>query len=92
MSTDMKSEKKPENSNTALDDDVSVGSAGPVIYIDPEKERAAFEKFDKYVIPVSVVFMVLSSLDRNNVSRPLDRSYAVAHSFSAWQCPSVRLR
>jgi hypothetical protein len=38
------------------------------IYIDPEKEKAALKKFDKYLVPVAFVFMVLSSLDRNNVS------------------------
>ncbi|KAF7186673.1 putative transporter [Pseudocercospora fuligena] len=37
------------------------------IYIDPAKEAAAFRKFDIYVLPVSVVFLVLSSLDRNNL-------------------------
>ncbi len=42
---------------------------GPVIYIDPKKEAAARRKFDKYVVPVSVIFLVLSTLDRNNVSR-----------------------
>lgn len=41
------------------------------IYIDPEKERAALRKFDMFVLPVSVVFLVLSSLDRNNVSEVL---------------------
>ncbi|KUJ14430.1 high-affinity nicotinic acid transporter-like protein [Mollisia scopiformis] len=40
---------------------------GTVIEIDPEKERAALRKFDKYVLPVSVIFLVLSSLDRNNL-------------------------
>jgi hypothetical protein len=39
-----------------------------VIYIDPKKEAAARRKFDLYVVPVSVIFLVLSTLDRNNVS------------------------
>ncbi|KAF2159323.1 hypothetical protein M409DRAFT_37962 [Zasmidium cellare ATCC 36951] len=43
------------------------GELGPIVYVDPEKEKAAFRKFDKYVLPVSVIFMVLSSLDRNNL-------------------------
>jgi hypothetical protein len=38
------------------------------IYIDPEKEKAALKKFDKWLVPVAFLFMVLSSLDRNNVS------------------------
>ena len=42
--------------------------AGSVIYIDPEKEAAARRKFDIYVVPVSLIFLVLSTLDRNNVS------------------------
>jgi len=39
-----------------------------LIYIDPKKEAACRAKFDKYVVPVSVIFLVLSTLDRNNVS------------------------
>lgn len=39
-----------------------------VIYVDPKKEAAALAKFDKTVLPVSVIFLILSSLDRNNVS------------------------
>lgn len=38
------------------------------IYIDPEKEKAALRKFDKWLVPVAFCFLVLSSLDRNNVS------------------------
>jgi hypothetical protein len=41
---------------------------GQIIEIDPKKEAAARRKFDIYVLPVSVIFLVLSSLDRNNVS------------------------
>lgn len=39
-----------------------------VIHIDPEREAAALHKFDTYLLPVSVVFLVLATLDRNNVS------------------------
>lgn len=38
-----------------------------LIYIDPEREAAARKKFDSYVVPVSLIFLVLSTLDRNNV-------------------------
>lgn len=48
--------------------DVATGEVFADIYIDPEKERAALRKFDIYVFPVSVIFIVLASLDRNNVS------------------------
>ncbi|KAH8694248.1 high-affinity nicotinic acid transporter-like protein [Talaromyces proteolyticus] len=41
--------------------------AGTIIYVDPEKEAAVLRKFDKYLLPVSVVFLVLSTLDRNNL-------------------------
>ncbi|KAI4865673.1 major facilitator superfamily domain-containing protein [Hypoxylon rubiginosum] len=37
------------------------------IYIDPEKEKAALRKFDKWLVPVAFCFLVLSSLDRNNL-------------------------
>lgn len=72
MSYDREMEKKPPmDSINPVEVDSRIGSAESVIYIDPEKERSAFKKFDKYVLPVSVIFMVLSSLDRNNVSQVL---------------------
>lgn len=37
------------------------------IYIDPAREKAALRKFDIWFIPVAFTFLVLSSLDRNNV-------------------------
>ncbi|TGO63833.1 hypothetical protein BOTNAR_0095g00310 [Botryotinia narcissicola] len=40
---------------------------GTILEIDPQKEAAALRKFDKYVLPVSVIFLVLSTLDRNNL-------------------------
>lgn len=49
-----------------LDEDTAVGVTES-IDIDPKKLAAAFRKFDLFVLPVSVVFLVLSSLDRNNV-------------------------
>lgn len=45
--------------------------ANSTIYVDPEKEEAARRKFDKFLVPVSLVFIVLSALDRNNVSEVL---------------------
>jgi hypothetical protein len=45
--------------------EVSISSA---IYIDPEKEAAARRKFDKFFVPVSLIFIILSTLDRNSVS------------------------
>lgn len=38
------------------------------IDIDPAREAAVRRKFDIYVVPVSVIYLVLSTLDRNNVS------------------------
>lgn len=49
------------------DGEVQIGVTSELIYIDPEKEKAAFKKFDKYVVPVSFIFMLLCALDRNNV-------------------------
>ena len=43
-------------------------SEGNTIYIDPAKEKAALRKFDKYLLPVALVFLVMSSLDRSNVN------------------------
>jgi hypothetical protein len=44
------------------------GASSDVIYVDPEKEASARRKFDKYLVPVSLLFIILSALDRNNVS------------------------
>lgn len=60
--------KKPEAVDTEKRIDYGSGDLGSVIYIDPAKEAACRRKFDIYVVPVSVIFLVLSTLDRNNVS------------------------
>jgi hypothetical protein len=52
-------------------------ASSQTIYIDPEKEKAAFKKFDRYVVPVSFIFMLLCALDRNNVSE----TYFIASFF-----------
>lgn len=51
----------------SLNEDYVEGDS-TVIYIDPKREAAAMAKFDKTVLPVSMIFLILSSLDRNNVS------------------------
>lgn len=77
MDFDSTMEKKP----TVVDTNSSVEYSseaveGSVIFIDPEKEAAVRRKFDKYVVPVSVIFLVLSTLDRNNVGEAfVPRSY-----------------
>lgn len=38
------------------------------VYIDPAREAAVRRKFDIYVVPVSVIYLVMSTLDRNNAS------------------------
>lgn len=38
------------------------------IQLDPAREAAVRRKFDIYVVPVSVIYLVMSTLDRNNVS------------------------
>jgi hypothetical protein len=70
MSTSPNMEKKlPMDAAYAVKDEASdTASSSEVIYIDPAKEKAAFRKFDKYVVPVSFIFMLLCALDRNNVS------------------------
>lgn len=77
--------------------DYGSGEAGPVIYIDPAREAACRKKFDKYVVPVSVIFLVLSTLDRNNVGNPFPpfRATPITHSITnsppAWKCPCLWL-
>ncbi|KGO38456.1 Major facilitator superfamily domain, general substrate transporter [Penicillium expansum] len=63
---------KTEDTKTTFDDaevsvDVRSDQASSIIYIDPEKEAAARRKFDKYLVPVSLIFIILSALDRNNI-------------------------
>ena len=72
MDSDSKMETKKFDIVDVQDsvDDYCSGEAGPLLYIDPVKEAACRKKFDKYVVPVSVIFLVLSTLDRNNVSEP----------------------
>lgn len=52
-------------------DDTSLAAPSDVaatIYIDPQKEAAALKKFDRWFVPVAFCFLLLSYLDRNNVS------------------------
>jgi hypothetical protein len=68
----------------------SVLSFSSDIYIEPEKEAAAQRKFDKYLVPVSLIFIILSSLDRNNVSgAPFPES--ITNCRLAWKCPCLWL-
>ncbi len=57
-------------STATTNDDCGEGESS-TIDLDPKKEAAAMAKFDKTVLPVSMVFLILSSLDRNNVSTAL---------------------
>jgi hypothetical protein len=70
--TAMNSEPAMETKKPIIDASPSVdygnGETESVIYIDPAREAACRKKFDTYVVPVSVIFLVLSTLDRNNVS------------------------
>jgi hypothetical protein len=68
MSLDPEMEKKQASDSLSPGYAASEVGTSQTIYIDPEKEKAAFRKFDMFVFPVSIIFMVLSSLDRNNVS------------------------
>lgn len=60
----------PADAKEAEDEVVEIGTSTHVIYVDPEKEKSAFKKFDRYVVPASFVFMLLCALDRNNASAP----------------------
>ena len=79
--------------NEPVDSSSEIGQISSTIYIDPEKEAAARRKFDKYVVPVSVIFLVLSTLDRNNVSETLlMKASCITDNWSAGQCSSIRFR
>ncbi|SPO06473.1 related to allantoate transport protein [Cephalotrichum gorgonifer] len=48
--------------------DITTGESSSLnIQIDPEVEKAALRKFDKYLLPVAFIFLLLSSLDRTNI-------------------------
>ena len=66
---DSKGEKmaKETVSEAPSADQYGVGTT-TTIYIDPEREAAVRRKFDIYVVPISVIYLVMSTLDRNNVS------------------------
>jgi hypothetical protein len=66
---DANKEKMVKNAafDTSTVEDHAVGTT-TTIYIDPAREAAVRRKFDIYVVPVSVIYLVMSTLDRNNVS------------------------
>lgn len=74
MDFDMKDSKKDATTVVGADATSQADSGEPCsnnvldISIDPKQERAALRKFDQWLVPVAFIFMVLSSLDRNNVS------------------------
>jgi hypothetical protein len=72
------------------DEETSVGSM-ETIDIDPKRLAAAFRKFDLFVLPVSVIFLVLSSLDRNNVCQNTRSNIHPANESIAWKCSCLRL-
>lgn len=53
-----------ENVNS---DSVTIASTQEIIDIDPEKEKAALRKFDKYILPQAFIFILLNYLDRSNL-------------------------
>ena len=63
-------ESKDKRVTCEADDgpDHAVGTT-TTIFIDPAREAAVRRKFDIYVVPISVIYLVMSTLDRNNVSR-----------------------
>ena len=63
-------ETKDKHVTCEADDgpDHAIGTT-TAIYIDPAREAAVRRKFDIYVVPVSVIYLVMSTLDRNNVSK-----------------------
>ena len=68
--TDATLETKDKHVTCEADDgpDHAIGTT-TTIYIDPAREAAVRRKFDIYVVPVSVIYLVMSTLDRNNVSK-----------------------
>lgn len=83
MSTTEMKDTKPIGTVKVADNPDDSGIDSPTelvsgIYVDPEKEKAALRKFDKWLVPVAFCFLVLSSLDRNNVRKSI--FFSVHHS------------
>lgn len=74
ISPDANHHTMEENKTTAMldakeiDDSCKAASPEPIIiYADSDVEKAALRKFDKVLITMAFVFLLLSSLDRSNV-------------------------
>lgn len=65
-----KSEVKGTVSDSINGEDHVEGTT-TILQLDPAREAAVRRKFDIYVVPVSVIYLVMSTLDRNNVSKPI---------------------
>lgn len=65
-----KSEVKGTVSDSINGEDHAEGTT-TILQLDPSREAAVRRKFDIYVVPVSVIYLVMSTLDRNNVSKPI---------------------
>lgn len=59
--------------------DHAVGTTTTII-IDPAREAAVRRKFDIYVVPVTVIYLVMATLDRNNVSNIQSQTRHKRHS------------
>lgn len=71
-------------------DDSSDGNV--TIFVDPELEKSALRKFDKWLLPAAFVFLLLSSLDRSNVGVPLEYKSCTIDKAVDRQRPSLRFR
>ncbi len=74
MHTNMEKIDKDTVVHTSPAEDHGVGTT-TTIFIDPAREAAVRRKFDIYVVPISVIYLVMSTLDRNNVSMLLIMPY-----------------
>lgn len=60
-------EKAASLSSLDVANGVLVDGASETIYIDPEKEKAVLQKFDKFLLPQAFLFILLNYLDRSNL-------------------------
>ena len=58
---------EPASASNSDDGGIALSATNDV-YVDPELEKSCLKKFDRWLLPVAFAFLVLSSLDRNNVS------------------------
>lgn len=82
-----------EPNDTATSDDGAAATFND-IYVDPELEKRCLKTFDRWLLPVAFAFLVLNSLDRNDVLQRCSFEFQaeLTNTFTARKCKNLRPR